>query len=106
LHSTRFTESGHRKAHLGEIAELADGADAGFEILEFGNGERCVVFSHAGGALADVDEAVLVAVDERLEQHSAHQREDRCVRPDAERQREDHNGRQPFAAHQRVERNF
>src|SRR5579863_66563 len=37
-HSARFTESDHRKAHRGEIAELAHGVDAGFEILEFGHG--------------------------------------------------------------------
>jgi hypothetical protein len=55
--------------------------------------------------LADVHEPVLVTVDERLEQHSSHERENGRVRSDAERQREDHNGRQPFAAHQRLERN-
>ena len=50
-------------------------------------------------------EPVLVTVDERLEQHSAHEREDGRVGPDAQRQREDHDGREAFAAHQRVERN-
>ena len=103
LNSARFTESDHRKAHRREIAELAHGVDAGFDVLDFGHGERCVVVSHAGGALADVHEPVLVTVDERLEQHSPHEGKDGRVGPDAKRQREDHNGRQPWSADQRVE---
>ena len=74
-------------------------------ILEFGDGERGVVVAKARSALADVDEPVLVAVDQGLEQHSPHEREDGGVRANAEREREGHNGRKPSAAHQRVERN-
>src|SRR5580700_10740154 len=62
LHSARFTESDHRKAHLREIAELTDGADAGFDVPDFGHRERYVVGSQAGSALADVDKAILVTV--------------------------------------------
>src|SRR5580704_13414240 len=105
VNDARLAESDHRKVHLREIAEFADGADAALDILDFGHGERCVGAFEAGGALADVDEPVLVTVDERLEQHSSHEREDRGVRADTKRQREDHNGGEPFAAHQRVERN-
>ena len=97
--SARFTESDHGKAHRREIAELAHGVDAGFDVPDFGHGESCVVVSQAEGALADVHEPVLVTVDERLQQHSTHEREDGCVGPDAKRQGEDHNGREPFAAH-------
>src|SRR5262249_5729699 len=32
LNSARFTESDHRKAHLREIAELAHGVNAGFDV--------------------------------------------------------------------------
>src|SRR5208283_71156 len=31
FNSARFTETDHREAHRGEIAELADGVDVGFE---------------------------------------------------------------------------
>ena len=105
VNHARFAQSDHSKVHLREIAELVQGADASLDILNFGHGKRGVVLSAGGCALANIDEAVLVAVDERLEQHSAHQREDRGVRADAQRQREDHNSREAFAAHQRVERN-
>src|SRR6202041_3184074 len=88
LNYAGFTESDHRKIHRREIAKLAHGVDAGFYVLDFGHGERCVVLSHAGGALADVHEPVLVAVDERLEQYPAHERKDGSVGPDAKRQGE------------------
>ena len=104
VNDARFAESDHRKVHLREIAEFAEGADAALDILDFGHGKGGVVLSAGGGALADVDEAVLVAIDERLQQHSTHEREDGRVGADAQRQREDHNGREALAAHQRVER--
>jgi len=104
VNHARLAESDHRKVHLREIAELAQRADAALDIFDFRHGKRGVVLAAGWGALADVHEPVLVAVDERLEQDSAHESEDRGVSADAERQREDHNGRKAFAAHQRVER--
>ena len=56
-----------------------------------------VFVADAGGALSDIDQPVLVAVDQRLEQDSAHQRENGSVRADAERQRENHGDRQPWS---------
>src|SRR5580698_5872808 len=50
-----------------------------------------------GGALSYVNQPVLVAIDQRLEQDSAHQRENSGVRADAERQREHHCDRQPWS---------
>jgi hypothetical protein len=104
VNHARFAESDHRKVHRREIAELAYGADTALDILDFWHGKRGVVLSAAGGALADIYQPVLVAVDERLKQHSAHEREDGGVGADAQRQREDHNGREAFAAPQRVKR--
>ena len=57
-------------------------------------------------ALADVDQPVLVAIDQRPQQNPAHQGEDRGVRPDAQRQRQHHGYRQPFGTHQRAHRVF
>ena len=84
------------KPMVGEIAERAQGLHAGAQILDFGYGERCVFVADAGGALTDIDQPVLVAVDQRLEQHAAHQREDGRVRADAKRQRQNHGDRQPW----------
>ena len=54
-------------------------------------------------ALADVDQPVLVAVDERPQQHAAHDAEDGGVGADAERQRDDHRDGQSLDPGQRAE---
>ena len=105
LNFARLTQADHGEADGREIAERAQGFDAGAQILDFGHGERCVVVADARGALADVDQPVLVAIDERLEEHAAHQREDGGVGADAERQRQHHRDRKPFGASQRAECN-
>jgi hypothetical protein len=48
--------------------------------------------------LANIDEPVFITVDQWLQQHPSHQREDGGVGANAQRQREDHNRRQAFAA--------
>ena len=60
----------------------------------------------AARALADVDEPVFVAIDQRPQQHAAHQRENRSVRADAKRQGEYHGHGQPFGARERANREF
>src|SRR5260370_15802163 len=50
--------------------------------------------------LVDIDEALLVAIDERPKEHAAYQAEDSGVGADAQRQREHHSGCQSFAARQ------
>ena len=56
------------------------------------------------GALADVDQAVLVAVDQRPQQHAADDAEDGGVGADAERQREDDGDGQALDPGQRPQR--
>src|SRR5262249_8821573 len=56
------------------------------------------------GALADVDEAFLVAVDERPQQHGPNEAEDGGVGADPEREGEDHGRRQPLHADERPKR--
>jgi len=53
-----FAESDHGEADGGEIAELGKGVDAGFEVLNFGDGEVDVLATDADSALANVDEAI------------------------------------------------
>ena len=47
-----------------------------------------VLDADARRALADVNQPVLIAIDQRPQQHAAHQRENRRVGADPERQRE------------------
>src|SRR6201987_945854 len=86
LNFAGLAEADHREADLREIAELLDGVNAGLNVLDFGDGKGGVFVAHAGRALADVDEPVLVTIDERLEQDAANESEDGRVGSDAERQ--------------------
>ena len=67
------------------------------------SGTENVALSNADAAraLADVDQPVLVAIDERPQQHAAHQAEDGGVGSDAERQGENHGDRKSFGAQER-----
>ncbi len=105
LNFARLTQADHGETDGREIAERAQGLNAGAQLLDFWHGKSCVIVADAQGALADVDQPVLVAVDERLEEHAAHQREDGGVGADAKRQRQDHRGRKPFGSSERAERN-
>ncbi len=105
LHYAGFTQADHSEFGGREIAERAQGFNAGAQIQDFWHGERCVVVACARGALADVDQPVLVAIDERLEEHTAHQREDGGVSADAKSQSKDDGDCKPLRAHERVERN-
>jgi hypothetical protein len=105
LNYARLAKADHGELDGRELAERAQGFNASTQILDFGHGERCVLISGAGGALADVNQPILVAVDERLEEHAAHQREDGRVGADSQRQRQDHGDRKSFRPRERVERN-
>ncbi len=105
MNFARLTEANHCEPEDGEIAERAQGFDAGAQILDFGHGECSVLVACAQRALSDVDQPVLVTVDQRLEQHPAHQREDRRVRTNSQRQRQHHRDRKPFGPSQRPDRN-
>ena len=69
---TRLAEADHGKVHVGEVAKRAQGFHAGTQVLYLGYGKRSIFLADAGGALSDIDQPVLVAVDKRLEQDSAH----------------------------------
>src|SRR5579884_1479865 len=99
---TRFAQSDHGEAHGGEVAKLANRLDAGFQILNLGDREGFVVDSQATRGLANVDQPVLSAIDERLEKNSTNQRENGGICPDAECQRENYGDRKPFGSCQRT----
>ena len=58
------------------------------EVVDFRDGEGGVVGIEAGRALADVEQAVFVAIGERAQQHGADDAEDGGVGADAESQGE------------------
>ena len=74
----------------------------GAQILDLRHGERGVVGADATRALADVDQPILVAVDQRAQQDAAHQREDGGVGADAEGQGEHHRNRESLSAGKRA----
>jgi hypothetical protein len=100
----RFAETDHREADRRELAERADRLHPFAKVLNLGHREDGVVDVDARRALTDVDQPVLIAVDERLEQHSAYDAEDRGVGADAERQRQHDRDRQPLDSPERAER--
>ena len=61
----RLAQADHREADGGEIAEGGQRLDAGAQVLDLGDREVGVLGADSGRALADVDQPVLVAVDER-----------------------------------------
>src|SRR5579864_6771344 len=105
LNFAGLAEADHCEADFREIAELLDGVNAGLDIFDFGVGKGGVFVAQAASALADVDEPVLVTIDERLEQHSAHESEDGGIGSDAEREGEDNDDGEPWSAAQGVECN-
>src|ERR1700674_654515 len=102
LNGTRLTEADHGEVHGGEVAKRAQGFHVRAQILYLGYGKRSVFFADAGSALPDIDQPVLAAIDKRLEEDSAHQRENGSVRADAARQCENYGNCQPWSTNQRV----
>jgi hypothetical protein len=75
----------------GEIAELAESLDPLLQVPNFRHRPSAVFLAHAWRALPDINQPVLVAIDQRLNEHAAHEREDGSVGADTQRQRHDHD---------------
>ena len=93
----RLAEADHGESDGGEIAEFADRLDAGSMSWISGT-ENGVIHAGAHGGLADINDAVFIAIVERAEEHAAHDAEDGGVGADAERERDDDGDREAFAA--------
>ena len=94
----RVAQSNHGEADGGEVAERGDGFDAGFQVVDLGDGEGRVLDADGLGALADVNEAVLVPVDEGLHEDAAHEGKDGGVGADAEGEGQDDGDRESLGA--------
>ena len=103
LNFARLAQPDHREADDGEIAELLHRVDARFDVLDFGDGERDVVVAQPRRALPDVDQAVLVAIHQRLQKDAANERENGGIGADPESERQDDDCRHALRAHQRME---
>src|SRR5579885_2863675 len=99
----RFAEADEGEANRGEVAEFAQRLDACLEVLDFRDGEGGVVAADAAGALANVDETILVAIDERPEKHAANHAEDGGVSADAKGEGENNGDRTTLAAPKRAD---
>ena len=100
----RLAEADHREVDRGEVAEGRQRLDAPAQVLDLRDGEIGVLGADAARALADVDQAVFVAVDERPQEHAPDDAEDRGVGANAERQGDDHRDGQSLDPGQRPQR--
>jgi hypothetical protein len=82
-----ITEPHHGEADGREVAKGADRFHVGAQVLDLGHGESGVFDADAGRALADVDEAIFLAVRKRAQQDAAHQSKDSGIGAYAERER-------------------
>ena len=96
----RLAEADHGETDDGEIAEFFDGFDIGLDVLNFRNGEVGVVDADTLGTLADIDDAVFVAIVERAKEDAADDAKDGSVGADAERESDDDGDRETFTAPQ------
>src|SRR5713101_3751129 len=77
-----LAKADHGETDGGELAERAECLDACAQVLNFRHGEGDLPGADTRRALMDIDEALLVAIDERPKQHAANQAEDGGVSAD------------------------
>src|SRR5260370_6585646 len=84
-----LAEADHGETYDGELAEGAECFDACAQVLNFRHGEWDAAGADTRRALLDVNEAVLLAVDAKLEKHPPHPAGDRGGSAGSQGQRED-----------------
>ena len=99
----RLAGAQHREIDGREIAKGADGGGRRLDVVVFRHRERHVRDAEARRALADVDEAILAAIDQRAQQHAADHAEDRGVGADAEGEGDHDGGGQALGAQEGAE---
>ena len=99
----RFAQPNHREFDGGEVPEGRQGLDPRLQVAQLGDRKVRVLCADTWRTLADIDQAVLVAVDQRTQQDPLHHAEDGSVGTDAKRQRQDHRNGETFDAGERTE---
>ena len=102
-HHARLAEANHRELNRGKVAERVERADARAQVLDLRHREDRVLDPPAGRALADIDEPIFIAIDQRPQENPADDAEDGGIGADAERQGDDHCDGQPLDPGERPE---
>ena len=103
LDDARLAEADQREFDGREFAERFDGGGPLADVFDLGDRERHAVDAESRRALADIDQPLFAAIDERAQQHAADDAEDRGVGADAERQRDHDGGGKSLRAQQRAQ---
>ena len=103
-HTGLVAEANHREVHGREVAESANGGDTRLDVVDLRHRERHVLCADSRSALADVDQAIFVAIDQGAQQHAADDAEDRGVGADAERERHHDGDAETLRTPQRAQR--
>ena len=99
LHDARLlAEADQREVDGGKIAERGDRRDARLEVIDFRDREGEVLGPDALGGLADIDQPIRVPIDERTEEHTPNDTENRRIGADAQREGDDDGQRQSLGA--------
>ena len=91
-------EPDQREIDGGKIAERGDRRGARLEVIDFGDREGQVLDAESLGGLADIDQPIGLAIDERTQQHAPNHAENRRVGADAQGERHHHGGGQGLGA--------
>ena len=74
-----------------EVAKFAQRFNPCLQVPNFRHRPRAVFGARARRALPDINQPILVAIDQRFDEHAPHEREDGGVSANAQRQRHDHD---------------
>src|SRR5512132_833509 len=91
----RLANADKRERYCREVAKLAQCLDPRLEIMNLRHRPGAVFLTLARCALPDIDQAGLVAVDQRLDEYAANERENGGIGADAKRERDDNDKREP-----------
>ncbi len=92
-HAHGLVHSEHGEHHGGELRDTFETGTMLPVVVDLGNGERYVAESCEARGMAQVDEAISVAIGQRPEPDSVHDAEDRSVGANAESERQDEGER-------------
>jgi hypothetical protein len=98
----RLAEPDHRELDGREVAERRQGFNLALQVAQLRNRELHVVDPNAGCALAQVNQSILVAIDQRAQQNALNHAKNRRIGADAQCQRDDDGDGQPFHAAERT----
>src|SRR5262245_59770347 len=94
INFSRLAEPDESEGDCGEIAKLVEALDPLLEVPNFRHRPGAVFLVHARSALPDINQLVLVAINQRLDEYASHEREDGGIGTNTQRQCDDHDKRE------------